>query len=66
MHQYWVQFAKSGDPNGKNLPRWPAYTSANANTLLISNGGTGVKEALRKKQLDLVESIGLKRLEGGQ
>ena len=66
MHQYWVQFAKSGDPNGKNLPRWPAYTSANANTLLISNGGTGVKEALREKQLDLVESIGLKRLEGGQ
>ena len=27
MSAYWIQFAKTGDPNGGDLSRWPAYTS---------------------------------------
>ena len=26
MQTYWVNFAKSGDPNGGGLPPWPAFT----------------------------------------
>ncbi|PKN70618.1 MAG: hypothetical protein CVU54_04460 [Deltaproteobacteria bacterium HGW-Deltaproteobacteria-12] len=27
MMNYWVNFAKTGNPNGKHLPYWPAYQS---------------------------------------
>ena len=32
-----VQFMKTGDPNGKGLPAWPKYTSANGETLVLDD-----------------------------
>jgi para-nitrobenzyl esterase len=28
ISSYWVNFAKSGNPNGQDLPEWPAFTTA--------------------------------------
>jgi len=35
MSSYWVNFAKTGNPNGKNLPNWPAYQPAAENVLIL-------------------------------
>ena len=33
MLNYWVNFVKSGDPNGEGLPSWPLYDKAQNNLM---------------------------------
>ncbi|MBN9662226.1 MAG: carboxylesterase family protein [Acidobacteria bacterium] len=55
---YWVNFAKSGDPNGAGLPRWPKYDAAKREYLELSNEGPIVKADLRGKVCSLfIEAI---------
>lgn len=35
MAAYWTNFAKTGDPNGRGLPEWPAFASSQQTALLI-------------------------------
>jgi len=35
MSSYWTNFAKTGDPNGGSLPRWPAYSPADHQTMQL-------------------------------
>jgi para-nitrobenzyl esterase len=37
MSSYWVNFAKTGNPNGQNLPAWPAFTNADNKVLYIGD-----------------------------
>lgn len=32
---YWVQFARNGDPNGKNGPHWPLYVKGEASVMRL-------------------------------
>ena len=35
ISSYWVNFAKSGDPNGQGLPEWPAFTEDDQKVMMF-------------------------------
>jgi para-nitrobenzyl esterase len=37
VSSYWVNFAKSGNPNGRGLPGWPVFTNADSKVLYIGD-----------------------------
>jgi len=56
MNSYWVNFAKTGDPNGEELPLWPIYDTQNEKILDVQPDGKPVgKPDPRKARLDVVE-----------
>lgn len=56
MNAYWVNFAKSGNPNGKGLPEWPVYKPKKNKILDIQPDGHPVgKRDPRKARLDVIE-----------
>jgi para-nitrobenzyl esterase len=32
-----VAFVRTGDPNGGDLPEWPAFTATNGETMILNN-----------------------------
>jgi len=55
MMGYWVNFAKTGNPNGKNLAYWPAYQSKSSLNLEFSEIIHPHKN-LFKKECDFISS----------
>ena len=51
LSSYWVNFVKSGNPNGGNLTHWPAYTTEKDQVLIIDQQTTATnmpfKDGLR-------------------
>jgi len=37
MSSAWINFARTGNPNVKKLPSWPAYTQENGATMIFDN-----------------------------
>ena len=53
MQEYWTNFAKTGDPNGKNLPEWPKFSATARPYLDFTEAGPVAKEGLQRKVCDL-------------
>ncbi|MEE3649815.1 MULTISPECIES: carboxylesterase/lipase family protein [unclassified Brenneria] len=59
-HQYWVNFARTGNPHSAGLPAWNAYNSRQDNVLIIpAAGAEHTKEFADpwKTRLDLIEKL---------
>jgi para-nitrobenzyl esterase len=53
MQRYWTNFAKSGNPNGPGLPKWPQFDPATRAFLAFEDVGPVAKEGLRRSFCDL-------------
>jgi para-nitrobenzyl esterase len=53
MQQYWTNFAKTGDPNGKGLVKWPKFDPTRRAYLDFTDAGPIAKEGLRREICDL-------------
>ena len=54
IQQYWVNFAKTGNPNGKGLPYWPSFDDAKPTTMQFANGASLIMRPNRE-QVDFID-----------
>ena len=55
-NSYWVNFARTGNPNGPGLPEWPAYSKANDTVMdFMMSGRPRAMADPWKARLDLIE-----------
>jgi para-nitrobenzyl esterase len=53
MQEYWTNFAKTGDPNGGKLVKWPKFDATKRAYMDFTDAGPVVKEGLQRKVCDL-------------
>ncbi|MEY4934755.1 MAG: hypothetical protein RIS64_1114 [Bacteroidota bacterium] len=54
ISSYWVNFAKTGNPNGEKLPNWKSYDKQ-LGAILLLNDEVELKAAFLKKEFDFLE-----------
>jgi len=53
MQQFWTNFAKTGDPNGGSLVKWPKFDGSKRAYIDFTDAGPVVKEGLRRQVCDV-------------
>jgi len=53
MQEYWTNFAKTGNPNDRQLPLWPKFDVSSRAYIEFSAAGPIAKQGLRRPFCDL-------------
>jgi len=62
VREYWISFAKTGNPNGAGRPEWPEYEAASDMMLDLGNE-IEARQGMNKETLDFLEERALIRRE---
>jgi para-nitrobenzyl esterase len=57
LSSYWVNFATRGDPNGKGLPKWPAFNDKKSERPMVLGDRAEVGPAPNPAQLAFFEQL---------
>lgn len=60
-NEYWVNFGKTGDPNGNGLPQWPQYNASKDELMNFTAQGPTPEPDPWKTRLDLTEQLATKK-----
>jgi para-nitrobenzyl esterase len=55
----WLAFARSGDPNTRGLPRWPAFDAERRATMVFDATSAVMNDPLREQRLAMFAAKGL-------
>jgi para-nitrobenzyl esterase len=57
LKPYWIDFIRSGDPNGRGLPQWPRFTPRAGQHVLFDAKGVTVEGPLRPQLCSLDDRL---------
>jgi para-nitrobenzyl esterase len=57
LSSYWVNFATNGDPNGKDLVKWPAFDDKNSDRPMVLGDRAEIGPAPNRAQLAFFEQL---------
>ena len=61
MSSYWTNFAKTGDPNGDSLVKWPAYDSEDKYEVMHLSATPHAAPAAHRARYELLDSLDSKQ-----
>jgi len=55
LRTYWTNFARTGDPNGPHLPKWPNFSDSAPQVLHIAAAHTGAAPVVNEAGLNVLD-----------